>query len=96
VLRIFPQRELFVSAGAYLVWQASIVVPEIRVRPMDHGTLTLKQSCSSGLMVGQCVIDAIVDAACLKVVRKLLIDRLWVRLIKPQIEFFSLLRRESV
>lgn len=47
-------------------------------------------------MVGQSTIDTVVDAPRVEVGLKLRVDRLRVLLVKPKIQFFSLLRRERV
>ena len=90
----FQQRKLLVGASAYLGWQGSTIAPEIRVRTMDHATL--KRLRCSGFMVGQSAIDTLVDATCSKIGPQLRVDRLRVVLVKPQMEFFPLPRRESV
>lgn len=47
-------------------------------------------------MVGQSALYAIVEAARLKIGLKVPVNRLRMLPVKPQSEFFALLRRESV
>jgi hypothetical protein len=91
----FEQRELLIRAGAYLGWQTAVIIPEIRVRPMDHGA-ALERLCSSGSVIGQGAIDTVIDAAPFKIGFKLRVDTLRVVLIKPLIQFFHLLGRERL
>jgi len=51
---------------------------------------------SSRPIVGQSALYAIVEVASLKIGFKLPVNRLRVLPVKPQSEFFALLRRESV
>ena len=97
VLRIvFQQGELFISPHADVGGQGSIVVPEIRVRPVDHYAGRLERLCVSGFVVGQGAINAVVDAPGVKIGFKLRVNRLRMALIKPYVQLFHLLRRKRV
>jgi hypothetical protein len=83
VLRIaFQQGELFISPCADIGGQGAIIVPKIRVRPVDHAG-HLEGLCVSGLVVGQSAIDAVVNAPGVKIGFKLRVDRLRMALLKP-------------
>ena len=84
------QGELSIGPVPYLGGQSSVVVPKIRVRPMDHAERRLKQVCSSSLVVAKRTVDAVVQASGSEIVLELCVDPLRVVLIKPQLEFLSL------
>ena len=86
VLRIvFQQSELFISPCTDVGGQGAIVVPEIRVRAVDHYAGRLEGLCVSGFVVGQGTINAVVDAPGVKIGFKLRVDRLRVALVKPYV-----------
>ena len=86
VLRIVSQQsELFISTCADVGGQGAIIVPEIRVRAVDHYAGRLQGLCVSGFVVGQGAINAVVDASGVKIGFKLRVDRLRMVLVKPYV-----------
>jgi hypothetical protein len=92
----FQQDELLVSPCADAGGQGAIIVPEIRVRAVDHCAGSLEGLYVSGFVVGQGAIDAVVDAPGVKIGLKLRVNTLRMALVKPYVQLFHLLRRERV
>ena len=82
---VFQQGELFIRPCADVGGQGAIVLPEIRVRAVDHYGGRLEGLCVSGFVVGQGAINAVVDAPGIKIGLKLRVDRMRITLVKPYV-----------
>ena len=93
VLRIgFQQRELLVGTSADLAGQSIIIVPEIRVRAVDHDAGGSERLRFSSFVVSQGAVNAVIEAPGVKVGLKLRVDRLRAMLVQPCVQLLHLSR----
>jgi hypothetical protein len=93
MLRVcLQQRKLFVGTGADFLRKQVILLPKIRSSAMPHRAL--ERLNSTVLFVVQSAVDGLVQAACGKVGLNASIEGLRAVLVKPQVQFLQLSRRE--